>query len=363
MDKKDYYEILGVSKSADDTEIKSAFRKLAKKYHPDINKEPGAEEKFKEAQEAYAVLSDKTKRNKYDQFGHSAFQNGGNQGGFNYSDFDFSDIFGDIFGGGFGFGGNRGRSRARRGSDLEMEMIITFEEAVFGTNKDITLTVTDKCDKCDGKGGFKETTCPTCHGQGTITVEQRTILGTYATRTTCTTCNGKGVVYKEVCDKCHGNGKVRAKKKIEVDVPPGINEGQSLRLGGKGEVGSNGGPHGDLFIRFKIKEHKIYTREENDIYLELPISITDAVLGAKITIPTLYGKVDLNVPSGTQPNDKHRLKGKGVPNIRTKRKGDMYVIIKVEIPKKLNRDQKILFNKLDKTTDKNKYPEFSKFIK
>ncbi len=354
MNKKDYYEVLGVSKTAGDTEIKSAFRKLAKQYHPDVSKEPNAAEKFKEAQEAYAVLSDSDKRKQYDQYGHAAFaNNAGPSGGYDFSDFDFSDIFSDMFGGfDFGFGGrghSNSRSRATKGRDSLIEMNLTFEEAVFGATKSLNIDVDEKCDECSGTGGHGEKTCPNCHGSGTITVEQRTILGTFMTKTTCSTCQGRGRTYDRACSSCRGTGKVREHKTIEVKIPAGVNTGNQLRVAGKGEAGTNGGPNGDIYIEFKVKEHSVFRREESDIYLDLPITITEAVLGCKKEIPTLYGNVDLVIPEGSETNDKHRLRGKGVEDVQTGRKGDMFVVIRVIIPKKISKDQRRLFTELSRT--------------
>lgn len=349
MNKKDYYEVLGVSKSATDAEIKSAFRKLAKQYHPDVCKEANAEEKFKEIQEAYAVLSDENKRKQYDQYGHAAFQGGGSAG-FDFSDFDFSDIFGDIFGGGFGFnfGGGRNTSRSK-GRDTVLRINLEFEEAVHGSKKTVNLDTLVKCDECDGKGGFKEEVCAMCHGSGTVTTEQKTIFGSFMSRTTCPTCKGKGKTFKNTCSKCKGMGRVKANKDIEVKIPAGVNTGNQLRVPGKGESGSNGGANGDLYLEFVVKEHPLFKREDNDIYIELPLTITEAVLGCKKEIPTIYGNVTLSIPSGTQSSDKHRLKGKGVEDPNSKRKGDMYVIIKVITPTKLSKEQKKLFEQLEET--------------
>ena len=354
MNKRDYYEVLGVEKSASDKEIKSAFRRLAKQYHPDVNKEPDAEAKFKEIQEAYAVLSDENRRRQYDQFGHAAFQGGaGNSqgfGGFDFGDFDFSDIFGDIFGGGFGFnfgGGNS--SRARKGRDKIVGMRLSFEEAVFGTKKDINLDVMDTCDECDGKGGHGEETCSECRGSGTVTREQRTILGVYATKTTCPKCEGKGKTYRNTCSKCRGKGQVRKNKTIEVKIPAGVDTGNQLRLSGKGEAGINGGPNGDIYIEFDVLSHQLYIRNEDDIYLDLPITITEAILGTKKEVPTLYGNINLVIPAGSQNGDKHRLRGKGVENVSNHRKGDMYITLKIVMPEKISREQKKLLETLAKT--------------
>ena len=365
MNKRDYYEVLGVDKNASEAEIKSAFRKLAKKYHPDVSKEPDAAEKFKEAQEAYAVLSDANKRRQYDQFGHSAFDQMGGAGasGFDFSDFDFSDIFGDIFGSGFGFGG-RSSNRSRRGNDTLVRIDLTFEEAVFGCKKDVKIDTMVECDSCNGKGGHGEKTCQTCHGSGQVTSEQRTIFGSFATRSTCQTCHGKGVTYDTKCSKCQGEGRIRENKTVEVKIPAGVDTGNKLRLNGKGEAGVNGGPNGDLYLEFKVKSHPLFERDENDVYLTLPITITEAVLGCKKDVPTLSGTVKLSIPAGSKTNDKHRLKGKGIADPQTGRKGDMYVIIDIHIPKKISRDQKKLFEALSKTKldDSDKFDKIRKYL-
>ncbi len=368
MEKRDYYEVLGVSKSASSDEIKSAFRKLAKKYHPDVSKEPDAAEKFKEAQEAYAVLSDENKRKQYDQFGHAAFSNGADgSSGFDFSGFDFSDIFDGLFGDGFGFSnfgsfGGRGGSRARKGRDSLIRVNLTFDEAINGCKKTINIDTMDTCNECSGKGGFDEATCSTCHGSGTVTSEQRTIFGSFMTKTTCPNCEGKGKTYKKVCSKCHGKGKVKINKDIEVKVPAGIDTGNQLRVAGKGEAGINGGPNGDIYLEFKVEQHPIFIRDDIDIYLKLPITITDAVLGCKKEIPTLNGSVKLTIPAGTKSGEKHRLKGKGINNVNGFGKGDMYVVIDVITPTKLSRDQKKLFESLAKTDLENE-EEFKKYKK
>ena len=374
--KRDYYEVLGVSKNASKDEIKSAFRKLAKKYHPDISKEENAEEKFKEVQEAYSVLSDDNKRQRYDQFGHAGVNGPGAGSGFGGAGFggagfgfdasDLGDIFDDLFGGGFGFGGSssRTRSRARKGSDILMQVELSFEEAVFGCEKDFDLDVVSECDKCNGLGGFGEETCKRCHGSGTITSEQRTILGSFMTKTTCPECAGKGKTYKEVCSKCKGRGQVKSRKTITVNVPSGIDNGERLRVPGRGHAGENGGASGDLYLEFHIKEHKFYERDGLDIYLEVPINMAEAVLGCKKEIPTIYGNVKLTIPGGTDSGDKQRLKGKGIKDSSRRRTGDMYVIFKVITPKKLSRDQKKLFESLSKTDlDDSEIDRFVRFTK
>ena len=358
-DKRDYYEVLGVAKNATPEEIKKAYRVLGKKYHPDVSKEPDAAEKFKEAQEAYAVLSDPDKRKQYDQFGHAAFDQMNGGAGYDFSGFDFSDIFSEIFGssfgggfGGFGnFGGStgRGRSRARAGSDKLMRVDLTFEEAAFGTKKTINVPVVSDCSECDGKGGHGESTCKTCHGSGVVTSEQRTLFGSFMSRTPCPDCNGEGVSFDSICGKCRGTGKVTKNTDIDVKIPAGVDTGNQLRVAGKGEAGTNGGPNGDLYLEFNVKNHELFMRDGDDIYLEIPITITDAVLGTRVDIPTLYGNVKLTIPAGSESGEKHRLKGKGIENLRTGEKGNMYVILRIITPKKLSRDQKKLFEQLEDT--------------
>lgn len=371
MNKKDYYEVLGVSKTASQDEIKSAFRKLAKKYHPDVSKEENAAEKFKEAQEAYAVLSDDTKRKQYDQFGHAAFDgSAGGAGGFGgFGGFDFSggyeDIFDNIFSG-FGFGGGRttSRNRAQRGNDTLIRMNLTFEEAIFGCKKEIDVTVMDACEECSGKGGFDEETCDKCHGSGTITSEQRTILGSFLTKTTCPKCSGKGKTFKTTCSRCSGTGRIKKKKTIEVAVPRGADSGMRRRISGKGEAGFNGGPNGDLYIEFIVKEHDYYVRENDDIYLEVPLTITEAMLGCKKEIPTIHGNLKLTVEAGCENGKTERIKGKGINSEVTRKKGDMYIVYKVVIPKKLSREQKSLIEKLANTDlETSITKDFDKFVK
>ena len=361
MNKRDYYEVLGVDKNATDADIKSAFRKLAKKYHPDVSKEENAAEKFKEAQEAYAILSDPEKRKQYDQFGHNAFNNNGPGGFSGFEGFDFgnvSDIFDDLFEG-MGFSTGRGRARSnapRKGADILHHMNITFEDAVYGTEKDIKIDVEETCEECEGKGGFNSKTCSECHGSGTITSEQKTIFGSFLSKTTCPYCHGSGTTYEKTCPECRGRGKVANRKTITVKVPAGIDTGNRLRVSGKGGAGTNGGPNGDLYIEFSVRDHEYYQRNEDDIYIELPLTITEAILGTKKEVPTLYGNVDLTIPAGTQSGEKMRLRGKGIENVNTKRKGDMYVITRVIVPEKLTKEQKRLFEELSTTDlENNKY--------
>lgn len=375
--KRDYYEVLGVSKGASDAEIKSAFRKLAKKYHPDLNKDdPSATERFKEVQEAYEVLGDETKRRQYDQFGHAGVSGagagfngfGGGFSGFEGAEFDFGDIFDNIFGGGFSsFGGgarSAGGSRKARGSDLLMRVDLTFEEAVYGCEKDFDLDVVEDCEECGGQGGFDSKTCDTCHGSGTVTSEQHTILGSFLSKSTCPECNGSGKTFKRTCSKCRGKGKVKTHKTITVTVPSGIATGDRLRVSGKGNAGSNGGPNGDLYLEFVVGEHSYFKRDGDDIYLELPLTITEAILGCKKEVPTLYGNIQLTVPSGTMSGEKQRIRGKGIENKAHRNKGNMYVVMKVITPQKLNRAQKKLIEQLaDTDLETREIEQFKKFTK
>jgi molecular chaperone DnaJ len=358
MAKRDYYEVLGVEKSASAKEIKSSFRKLAKKYHPDVCKEADCEANFKEAQEAYAVLSDENNRQKYDQFGHAAFeqgQGGFGGGGFDFSGFDFSDILSDLFGGG-GFGGfggfgssRRNPNAPRKGRDSEMMMNITFEESINGTKKDIDLTVEETCETCHGDGGTGVKTCSNCHGSGRISVQQRTMFGTMVNQQVCPECNGKGKTVENKCPDCHGAGRVKKPKTITVTIPAGIDSGQQLRVSGKGEAGYNGGPSGDLYLVFRVKEDELFEREGQHLHLELPITFPQASLGDKIDVPTPYGTVELKIPHGTQSETVFRLKGKGVPYINSSRVGDLYVHVKVIVPTSLNKKQRDLIQKLGDT--------------
>lgn len=372
MNKKDYYEVLGVSKTATDEEIKRAFRKLAKQYHPDLNKDPGAEEKFKEIGEAYSVLSDQTKRRQYDQFGHAAFQNGGGNSsggfsGFDMGDINLDDILSDLFGGGFsGFSGfgQRGRSSSRssKGKDIRVVLNLTFEEAAFGCEKDIKLNLTNTCSKCNGKGGFNEKTCKTCGGAGKVLEQQQTIFGYMQTQKTCPTCRGLGKSYETECSECRGKGIVDKVKTLTVTIPEGVDEGYQLRLSGKGNAGLNGGPNGDVFLEFKIKEHPLFERDGSDIYLEVPITITDAALGCKKEIPTLYGNIVLEIKAGTQNYTKLKIKGKGIKTPNSLGKGNMYAVINIITPTKLDRKQKSLLQDLSET-DLEDAPEFKNFKK
>lgn len=380
-DKRDYYETLGVDKNATEQEIKSAYRKKAKQLHPDLNKDdPHAEEKFKEVQEAYSVLSDENKRKMYDQFGHAGVSGGasspgaggfGGFGGFDASGFGFEDIFDTFFGGatssGFGgfsgFGGGRNQTRATRGSDILMQMDLDFDEAVYGTEKKFGIDVVEECDECHGNGGFDRKECSTCHGSGTVSQQQQTILGSFVTRSTCPDCHGKGSTYKRKCSECQGAGQIKKHKNITINIPAGVNSGDRQRLSGKGQAGTNGGENGDLYIEYVVGEHEYYTRDGDDIYLQVPLTLTEAILGCKKMIPTLYGNVKINISAGTNSGDKQIIKGKGVDNRFRKHKGNMYLLFKVYTPKKLSREQKSLIEKLSKTSlDTTETNEFLKFV-
>ena len=369
MNKKDYYEVLGVKKDASDEEIKRAFRKLAKQYHPDVNKEPGADEKFKEIGEAYAVLSDPNKRSQYDQFGHAAFQNGasgaggaGGFGGFDFNDFDFGNIFDDLFGGSFGFGRGKNKNRASKGPDTLVRINLEFMEAIKGCKKTIKIDLNDTCHKCNGKGGFKEHKCPTCGGRGRVVVQQNSLFGVFQTETTCRDCGGVGTTYEEKCSYCNGKGIIKQSKDIEIDVPAGVDTGNKLRISGKGEAGRNGGPNGDIYIEFNVKNHPLFEREEDDIYLEVPLTITEAILGCKKEIPTLDNNVILDIKPGTQNLTKLKLRGKGVKSVNSRFTGDMYAVINVIIPNKLSIKQKKLIKELSETELDNE-SEIKKFKK
>mgnify|MGYP000673806620 FL=1 len=362
-EKRDYYEVLGVGKDADAKEIKKAYRKLAMKYHPDKN--PGdkdAEEKFKEINEAYEVLSDEEKRSTYDRFGHDGLNGqggfGGGQGfgGFGGSGFGgFEDIFGDIFGSSFGggFGGSSSRRRGpKRGADIRQSVTISFEDAAFGKKIKVKINRSEECEECHGSGarpGTSKKTCPTCHGSGTVQSVQRTPFGNIASQRTCSTCDGEGEINESPCNKCHGKGSVRKTKTIEVDIPAGIDDGQMIKLSGQGEVGEKGGPRGDLYIVVNVQKHDIFTREGYDVYIEMPIRFTQAALGDKLEVPTLDGKVSYTLPEGTQTGTVFRLREKGIPKLRSNSRGDQYVKVIIDTPKKLNEDQKELLRKFDES--------------
>ena len=356
-DKRDYYEVLGVDKGADEATIKSEYRKLAKKYHPDMN--PGdaeAEKKFKEATEAYGVLSDPDKRRQYDQFGHAAFDQGagggGGFGGFDFGGGDMGDIFGDIFGDLFGGGRSRRPNNGpSKGANVRASVRITFEEAVFGCEKELELTLKDTCSKCSGSGakpGTSPETCPKCNGQGQIVYTQQSMFGMVRNVQTCPECNGTGKVIKEKCPDCRGTGYIANRKKIQVSVPAGIDNGQSIRIREKGEPGKNGGPRGDLLVEVQVSRHPIFQRQDMNIFSTAPITYAQAALGGEVRISTVDGDIMYDVKPGTQTDTKVRLKGKGVPSLRNKSvRGDHYVTLVVQVPTKLNEEAKEALRKFD----------------
>ncbi|MGX1263673.1 molecular chaperone DnaJ [Rossellomorea marisflavi] len=348
MSKRDYYEVLGVEKGASKEEMKKAYRKLSKKYHPDINKEADAADKFKEVKEAYEVLSDDQKRAQYDRFGHTDPNQGfggGGAGDFGGGFGGFEDIFNTFFGGGGGGGRRRDPNAPRAGADLQYTMTLSFEEAVFGKDTEIEIPREEECDTCHGSGakpGTKVETCSHCQGSGQLNVEQNTPFGRIVNRRVCHHCNGTGKQIKDKCRTCGGDGKVQKRRKISVKIPAGIDDGQQLRVSGQGEPGINGGPAGDLYVVFHVRDHDFFERNGDDVYCEMPITFAQAALGDEIEVPTLHGKVKLKVPGGTQTGTRFRVKGKGVPNVRGYGTGDQHVLIKVVTPSKLTEKQKQL---------------------
>lgn len=343
MSKRDFYDVLGISKGASKDEIKKAYRKLSKQYHPDINKAADAADKFKEVKEAYEVLSDDQTRSHYDQFGHTdpnqGFGGGGDFGG----GFGFEDIFSSIFGGG---GGRRRDPNApRQGADLQYTMTLKFEEAVFGKETDLEIPREETCETCDGSGakpGTKTNTCSHCNGSGQLNVEQNTPFGRIVNRRVCNHCNGTGKMIPHKCSTCGGSGKVKKRKKIHVKIPAGVDDGQQLRVSGQGEPGINGGPSGDLYVVFHVKGHEFFERDGDDIYCEMPLTFAQAALGDEVEVPTLHGKIKLKIPAGTQTGTKFRLRGKGVPNVRGYGQGDQHIQVRVITPTKLTEKQKQL---------------------
>ena len=377
-DKRDYYEVLGVQKGASDDEIKRSYRKLAKKYHPDVN--PGdkeAEAKFKEIGEAYEVLSDAEKKSRYDQFGFAGVDPnygggaGGGFGGFGGMGFDdLGDIFGSMFGGGFG-GSQRRRNGPRRGSDIEESVLLSFEEAAFGIKKQLKIYVIEECEECHGSGAKSASdkqTCPHCKGTGQIKSVQNTMFGQMINTQVCGHCRGEGTIIKNPCAKCNGKGKVKRAKNIEVDIPAGINAGETVSYRGLGNAGSKGGPAGDLLVTVSIKRHSVFTRTGYDVNLEVPITFVQAALGADIEIPVLDpdkkyepGKMTYTVPEGTQPETVVRLRGKGIPHVRSGARGDMLVKFTVEVPRNLTSEQKEVISKLAQLTGESNYKQRKSF--
>lgn len=371
--KRDYYEVLGVSRGASEDEIKKAYKKMARKYHPDLN--PGdktAEEKFKEVNEAYEVLSDADKKARYDQYGHAGvdpnFGAGGFGGGFDGSfDFgDLGDIFGSFFGGGFGGGRRTNPNAPQRGESIRMSIAISFEEAAFGCEKAVTVERYETCDICHGNGcapGTSPEVCPDCHGTGTVQVRRQTPMGVFATSSPCPKCGGKGRIIHQPCKDCRGSGMVRKKKTIQASIPAGIDNGQTISIRGQGNAGKNGGPAGDLLITITVRPHELFRREGTSVLCEAPITFTQAVLGAELEIPTIDGKVKYTLPEGTQSGTTFRLKGKGIPSINGRGRGDQYVTVYIETPKNLNKEQKEALKKFAETMGESNYEEQKKFFK
>lgn len=370
-EQRDLYEVLGLQKGASDDEIKKAYRKLAKKYHPDLN--PGdkeAEKKMKEVNGAYEVLSDAEKKARYDQYGFAGidpnYAGGAGGGGFGgFQDFDLGDIFGSMFGGGFG-GQQTRHNGPRKGENLRITLQLTFEEAVFGCEKSVSVTRNESCRDCGGTGAKKGTspeTCPVCRGSGQVQSTQRTPFGVFSSSSPCQNCKGTGKIIKEPCPSCKGEGRVRKTRTIRVKIPAGIDDGQTISLRGEGNGGTQGGPAGDLYVTVYVKEHKMFKRDGQDIILEMPISFVQAALGATLTVPTVDGKVQYDLPEGTQTGTVFRLRGSGVPSVNGRGRGDQYVKVNVEIPRNLNHEQKELLRKFDEATGDSCYSERGGFFK
>ncbi len=375
-EKRDYYEVLGVDKSASPDEIKKAYRKLAKKYHPDLNpgeKAKPAEEKFKEATEAYEILSDAEKKQRYDQFGHAGVDpQAGGFGGGGYGDFGgfgggFEDIFSSFFGGGFGGGQTRRNPNApQRGRDLKYAVDLTFEQACFGCEIELNVNRTERCDSCGGSGaesGTAPATCNVCHGTGQVTTVQRTAFGNFQSTRPCSTCSGTGKIITNPCKACRGDGSVRKSRKVKVKIPAGIDNEQIISVSGQGDAGKNGGPAGDLLVVTRVKKHKLFTRQGYDIMCDFPITFVEAALGAEVQVPTIDGNVKYNIPEGTQTGTVFRLKDKGVPKLHGNgARGNQYVKINVEIPKNLSEKQKDLLRQFGDTVEPAKYNERKSFM-
>lgn len=369
-EKRDYYEVLGLQKGASEEDIKKAFRKMAMKYHPDRNPDDKeAEEKFKEVNEAYSILSDPDKKSKYDRFGHAGVDPNAGFGGFGGGGAGFGgfeDIF-DIFSGFGGFGGGGRQNRANqpmKGRDLQKAVTITFEEAAFGVKKDIEITKYVKCSTCNGEGakpGTEKKTCPTCGGSGQVSQVQRTAFGTFQNVSTCSHCNGTGKVIEEPCVDCKGTGKVRKTIKLSIDIPAGVDNESVIPIRGQGEPGVNGGPMGDLYLVISVKPHKMFQRQGDDLYIEMPITFDQAALGAELVVPTLEGKVSYKIPAGTQPGTVFRLKEKGIKKVRREAKGDLYVKVNLEVPTKLNGKQRKAITEMGKVVTEDCYHKKGKF--
>ena len=368
--KRDYYEVLGVSKGASDDEIKKAYKKLARKYHPDLNPDnKEAEEKFKEANEAYEILSDREKRGRYDQFGHAGVDpnfgagGGGFDGSFDFG--DLGDIFGSFFGGGFGGGRRSNPNAPQRGESIRLSLILSFEEAAFGCEKAVTVERLEPCPSCQGSGCAEGTTpevCPDCHGTGTVQVRRQTPMGVFATSSPCTRCGGKGKIIHQPCRECRGAGSVRKRKTIQASIPAGIDNGQTISIRGQGNAGKNGGPAGDLLVTITVRPHEIFRRDGTSVLCEAPITFAQAALGAELEIPPIDGKVKYDIPEGTQSGTVFRLKGKGIPSINGRGRGDQYVTVYIETPRNLSKEQKEALRKFAETMGDENYEERKGFF-
>ena len=376
QDKRDYYEVLGINKSASEDEIKKAYKKLARKYHPDMN--PGdkeAEEKFKEINEANEVLSDPTKKARYDQFGFAGVDPnygaggggwGGGAGGAGFDFGDLGDIFGSFFGGGFGGGTQQRRNGPQRGESIRMSVSVSFTEAAFGCEKDVTLERSEECPVCHGSGCAEGTTpeiCPDCRGSGTVQVRRQTPMGVFATTSTCPKCGGQGKIIHQPCSDCRGSGRAHKRRTVKISIPAGIDNGQTISLRGQGHAGKNGGPNGDLLITVMIKPHDLFRREGTSVFCEAPITFTQAVLGAELEIPTIDGKVKYAIPEGTQTGTVFRLRGKGIPVLNGRGRGDQYVTVTIETPRNLSKEQKDALRKFSETLGEGNYEKQKSFFK
>jgi len=366
MAQRDYYEILGVQRGASEDEIKSAFRKLARKYHPDVSQEPDAEERFKEINEAYGVLSDNEKRAAYDRFGHAGVQGVGGMPDFRDFSVDFADIFEGLFGfGGFGRSSQRSRNMPRRGADLQINLSLTFEEAVFGVDKEIEFTRDEVCSHCQGsraEPGTSPVRCATCNGTGEVRQVRQTLLGSMVQVSTCPTCSGQGETISTPCRTCNGRGLERKTRKKSVSIPAGVDSGNQIRLAGEGQPGINGGPNGNLYLLIEVQPHKFFRRRNNDILLDLEINVAQAALGAEVEIPTVDGKEKLKIPAGIQPGKVLRVRGRGIPYLRGGGRGDQLVIVNVAIPKTLTNEQRSLFEQLAKSLGSEVRPQERSFF-
>ena len=363
MTDRDYYEILGVSRNAGQDELKSAFRGLARQYHPDVNSAPDAEERFKEINEAYAVLSNDQHRSAYDRYGHAGVRGPGGATDFTVDFSDFADIFGDLFG--FGRTSRRARNAPRRGADLQYRVDLQFEEAVFGVEKEIEITRDEVCETCRGTGaepGTSPVRCATCNGSGEVRQSRQTIFGSMVQVTTCPSCNGRGETISTPCHTCKGRGLVRRNRKKELTIPAGVDSGTQMRLGGEGQPGINGGPNGNLFIQINVKSHKFFKRHDHNILLDLNVNIAQATLGAEVEVPTVDGPAILKIPTGTQAGKVLKMRGKGVPRLRSTGRGDQLVVVNVEIPTRLTADQRELFEQLAQSLGSEVSPQERGFL-